>query len=933
MLLALFLTNFAFAESAQDLFTPVATDKLMLILGSLFGKLGVFGGSTADPMIGVVQVINGGALAIAGLITGYVILTATLGTAHDGEVMGKKHSIYMPIRLAVAIALVIPVKDGYNVAQLLTSSVIVSGIGMADTASSKFVETQNLKNVGSGSLTSPDLKNLGYKLFASYSCMNMIKANISQSDVLYKDVSIGMTKVTGLKNDVYYFGNTTESSGIAKDACGQLEVPRWQIPPISMNGGMISAVINAKDSTERMLEISKENQKQTAVLMQTVDKLSSDMISSKNPVNPVDIENAIGKYKESVSGLASQLLLNTDQFSSLKKSVDQDGFVLLGAYFQNIAKLQNDVGNEMANIPVATGVTNFNVPNLSDKWDEVSKIMNQTSELSGKSEMNFGVGNAPGGSNKGFWDTLKDFTSNFNPTVWLKKAVTSDLLKFDPQENILLKVEKIGGWTLTIASGLWVAVGGLSSTIGNLPGLGMFVVATMTMIVPPLILFGFTCLYIIPFMPFLIWLGCILAYVISCVEAIIGSSLWAVSMIAEGHEIMGQGQNGFKQMLSLLLKPILLVAGFSASVSMINIFGSFVTFIFSDVWNISQSDSGFWTYLLGMFALPFLYVTTAVTLIKKCFDIMSILPDQIINWIGGAGSAMSGHAKDFSGAIAGGGAVAGMALMAKGMTNSMNEKINDGKNKIADYDFKTANPTNRDERMRNSDQAETSILDELEGNNSFSGEKARSMINQAVDVAGGKGSVTGNEFMNQLKKSIQRNPSNPLDRQINSAMNAHLIDKFGSGSGRVVGTSGKGYFTNDAEQTMGLLSKAYDKLGSQGLDDSEIKDVISKANSSALESFSRDDSSWQNNGSMGVNDFFVSELNKSLDDRNKFFEPSVSKDENISVENAEIPGVAELSNNSVEGFDSSDSDIDISGIFVEKKTDNDDDDPLYKFYN
>ena len=70
-------TNLAFAQTS-DLFTPVSTDKMMMILGSLFGQLGVFGGNTADPLMGVISIINYGSLTVAGMIVGYLILMSTI---------------------------------------------------------------------------------------------------------------------------------------------------------------------------------------------------------------------------------------------------------------------------------------------------------------------------------------------------------------------------------------------------------------------------------------------------------------------------------------------------------------------------------------------------------------------------------------------------------------------------------------------------------------------------------------------------------------------------------------------------------------------------------------------------------------------------------------------------------------------------------------
>ncbi|WP_324778315.1 hypothetical protein, partial [Ralstonia pickettii] len=180
-------------------------------------------------------------------------------------------------------------------------------------------------------------------------------------------------------------------------------------------------------------------------------------------------------------------------------------------------------------------------------------------------------------------------------------------------------------------------------------------------------------------------------------------------------------------------------------------------------------------------------------------------------------------------------------------------------------------------------QAESNILDNLEQSNSgYSGTKAKKALDSAFDVVGGRNSEEAQKFINQLNDSVERKPYADFSKQVDSAMNKHLNDNFGSGSGRVISKAGNGYTTPEAKQTKGLFESAISKMNSAGIPSEAGKEKITKANSEALNRFENDSDSRNQGGSMGLNDYFVSEINKELPESQRFFEPTIDKSENNS---------------------------------------------------
>ena len=107
ILISLLLPELAMAA---NMFEPVSGDKSMALLASIFGGLGIFGSGGSDPIAAGIRMFNGGVLIIGGVLVAYTIMIGTIGTAHDGEMLGKKFSsVWVPLRTALGTALVLPV--------------------------------------------------------------------------------------------------------------------------------------------------------------------------------------------------------------------------------------------------------------------------------------------------------------------------------------------------------------------------------------------------------------------------------------------------------------------------------------------------------------------------------------------------------------------------------------------------------------------------------------------------------------------------------------------------------------------------------------------------------------------------------------------------------------------------------------------------------
>ena len=852
---AFLFPSLAFAQTAANagIFAPVEGDKMMNLFSSLFGQLGSFGmGSTSDPMIGIISIINSAALLIGGLLSAYILLAGTLGTAHDGEVLGKKFSaMWLPIRFSIGTSLILPIFKGYCLIQAIVASLIGSGIGLADAGASAFMSQSNLVQVASTNLISPDVRNLAYGIFASEVCLNMLRNEMKTPDerILNPDVALGISSSVGLTGTDYYVGNTSGAGEVSRDACGSVHVPflrnEWD-------------ALNNPQNGLTDFGVAKASSQQTEILIKALDAVASKAVNSPNPdlteIN-MEIMDAAGAYRKAVSGVAAEAFVNSSAYDSLQKSVQQDGFIFLGAYYMKMAKLINDVNSVVASVPEASGVDKFPVYSLRDKWNHEESVLNGLVASSSQGLVSYGIGNTEGGDSDGMWHSIKEvFANGFNPSIIAKKAFSFETsFYFDDGENPLLKASNIGSAAILFASSAWAALGVIAMTFGIDPGVGSYIAATMLMILPPLMLFGVLAFYVLPWTPFLIWIGGIVAFVVAAIEAMIAAPLWVVSMLAEGHDSLGQGMNGFKMVLSLLLKPVLMVAGFAASVAFLQVFGDLIGKVFADVYNLSQSNSGLFMYLVGVWGVPFLYVGLLFFIVKTAFSMIHTVPDQIVNWIGGMGTALSGKASESGGT--GTAAAAGAMVGANAASSAANQIIQqqgggsrgmkkEGMNPNAEMKEASAEVGNPSEGSPSSDEG-ISLKDQ----------KARAGENLAQSYADTLGLSPGSHEAAEFASNAKEGGN------LDSLANASLNQRFGSGSGKVVGTAGGGYVGEKAASAREMIQKAHSSL-SESRSPDEAKEAVADVNSKALRRFKNEAASERNGGEYGVSDYFATEFNK-----------------------------------------------------------------------
>lgn len=121
-------------------FTPSSNDQSIYYLYQIFGNVGNLfqnaqGTGQASMVLGTMfKTFNTFVLAVGTLIIIYVTVVGIMKTASEGEFLGKQwNSIWLPIRMVIGIAALVPTASGYSSIQIVMMWIILQGIGAADT--------------------------------------------------------------------------------------------------------------------------------------------------------------------------------------------------------------------------------------------------------------------------------------------------------------------------------------------------------------------------------------------------------------------------------------------------------------------------------------------------------------------------------------------------------------------------------------------------------------------------------------------------------------------------------------------------------------------------------------------------------------------------------------------------------------------------------
>lgn len=327
-----------------------------------------------------------------------------------------------------------------------------------------------------------------------------------------------------------------------------------------------------------------------------------------------------------------------------------DGWAYAGLYYVKVVNAQSDIAAAISAIPSSDGMSSTSRAALSLFVDDIDVNLNKANDILADAARRDATGlaqnNADGGSGA---DRI---------VAWFAtgKSVVDSTLSGSGQVNAnpLLAVVELGHSMMWWGEGAFTAASSVS-VLGVIPRVSDVMQLVYTIISGPFTLMfsvlvggGAMLAVYLPMIPTLMWYTAVFSWVVTLAEAVIAAPIWMCMHLHPSGEETGKAASGYSLILSLTVRPALMVLGLCMAIEILPLAGGFVMGTFAIAFHMSVT-SGHFAGLFITLAGCVMFVTTMVLIIRKTFSLIHVIPDQILTWIGNGAGQLGSAVKEMDG--------------------------------------------------------------------------------------------------------------------------------------------------------------------------------------------------------------------------------------------------------------------------------------------
>lgn len=690
----------AHAQSTQSIssITSAAnsgTDQSMALLTNVFGSIAtnpISGSGSASAIGQVLLTLNASVLVIGALWATYLFVAALIATGAEGEFMGQKRSsIWFTIRNGVGFTLLVPIPSlGYSFAQLLMLWATMMGVGIANLGTS--AATNVLTSGGSmvASPVAPQVTSLAKSLFEDNLCA--VAANTGlQSVSSQTGAALTQDEIT----EETFVPQTASGKVVLMnpggDSCGGAQVSLASSSSGSSTTSSTGMMAFSPDTSSITSALSNAQQSALSTMQSTLNSAAQAYVSavlSSSTSAPPDpqqtINNAAQAYQSSIQSAIQSASGNISSMSStLTSNLTQNGWSMLGAWYQSFAIANSELSNSAQATATAVGSTDLSDLPFPDVYNNVMAVYNKQLEQDESTNVP-AVGSATSstgvaaGSGTSSWANLVSVSTDpqhilaaIFPGQNIVNYVTSTMSTSGTggTVNPIIGMKNMGdsilssGWIMfdlyianaatngAMSSGLgWVAkqVGGIATGGVATSANSAFQAAVkaagpvIILLLVSLFFFGVMLSVYLPMLPFMIWFGGIVSWFVTVCEGVVAAPLWAFAHLdGEGEGMGPKTTHGYIFLLNLMLRPAFMVVGFLLASVGVTGLGMMLNSMFAIAMANAQFDSV--TGIVSIVAYIVLYVGMCQSLCQALFSLINHLPNAVFAWLGASMGNTVGH--------------------------------------------------------------------------------------------------------------------------------------------------------------------------------------------------------------------------------------------------------------------------------------------------
>lgn len=687
LLLSNFLPAVVFAQSTTS--TGVGDiaaaakrpdDKSREALVAVFGQVvndplaggGAGGGDTV--LAAIFQRTNIALLSVAGVIVGWGGFRRVSATAGSGSVFDAQNSsLWMPLRTVWGLSSLIPTANGWSISQLVMLwAASVMGVGTANlTVDAAASALQN----GTPLVMSPVMPQttaLARGVFEADLCMHGINFGLAQA-----------ANAGGMVDDLEYISQVANSpmadgftlrDGHGTYSCGGAWVDASQMQNQSQStswldtseftvGDVYSAHVNALSAMQATLDPAAKQFVQAVMQVQTGQQVAV-------PDPNVAIASAAAAYENTVQAQAAQKAGDMNQLSAeVVQNLSKQGWWMLGSWYQTFAMANTKLTDAVSAIGSTSGPSASGAPGPTEAW-QTALAAYRTQTANSTASDTIGTPPSSAAAAQAAGDSASLFKKVFAaPGQRLVQAMITSGDTNRGQVNPLIRLKNMGDYVLgTAETAMGVVIGlqvfqemkenklsvvGAAVAIGNAvtgagdaySGVFKAVYPYLFLFILALFMFGITLSVYLPMVPFVVWFGAAINWLVVVGEGIVAAPLWAIAHLGVDGEGFGQkSMHGYLFLLNMCVRPFLMCIGFFVGGGILVVGGTFLADGFTSA--VANAQYSSMTGIVSILALFWLFVQVSLRLVHDSFNLIILLPDQVINWVGGYAAARLGMDAD-----------------------------------------------------------------------------------------------------------------------------------------------------------------------------------------------------------------------------------------------------------------------------------------------
>lgn len=659
------------------------TDLSIKALNSIFGtnwftmEPEVTGSATI--IVKMLTTVNELAMFVVTFLFAVTYLIAVVGTAHEGTPLGRKfHSFWVPVRFTLATGMLVPLKSGLCLFQLILLTTIGWSVHFANELWDVFLDS-NAKDSIVRVLTDKDVPTpvrIQTEKVAGDVLANLVVYKYLESQYNLEGQDLAYQEINDTQNELHY-------------------TYQFRDPGSTINNNMAFGTVELM--CHNLSSICEKQTKGVVKLIKDLEPVASALVArgvgdTKKVPSTQEFKNAVNRFSETQIAIIKQTYseeLNrlNEESKTFLEGAKELGWMGAGAYYHTIMGIQSKAA-ELSRINVTSSPPNALAKHDGFRqYENVLKLASFYDHESKKGYKQY-VQIAKAGGSIGIIETI--FGENLN--VATVKQVANWMNEGDPIHAIskagnyiigavdtaiatwgLLnsgsagaKATKESSWFGSLLDGL-VTQGTIGGFLAGFISLLSSLAPLFWMMIIALWSVAHIMAFYIPMVPFIYWMSGMIGWLMQTVEAMVTAPIWVVGhAMPEGEGLAGdRGRQGYMLLLAILLRPLLMLLGLCIAMVLMQIVGKLMGFMFT-VYVASFESHTFVMPLHSLVAYLVILTSLMIIFTHKLFSLISYLPDNVLRWIGSHTTSMNEGADESKAHVMIGGLVSRAENAARG---------------------------------------------------------------------------------------------------------------------------------------------------------------------------------------------------------------------------------------------------------------------------